>query len=111
MRLLDERTESVRDLEPTLVIYSCGVIAPEHGYLLHFAPQNSTAIVEAVFCSVNAKMLGHLGLRLIFAPFRVLRCADLSCSEPDSLDFPHRVRPPDRKSTRLNSSHTVISYA
>src|SRR5476649_2973301 len=33
----------------------------------------------------------------------------LTCSEPDHL--PQCPLPLDRKSTRLNSSHTVISYA
>src|SRR4029453_11375066 len=66
---------------------------PEHDCLLHFVPQKSTAIVEAVTWTVNAKMLGLLDLRLIFALRCMLACADLSCSEPASLDFPLRVRP------------------
>jgi hypothetical protein len=56
MRFLDQRTESVRDLEPSLVIDFGGVVPPEHVYLLHFAPQNSTAIVEAAGAGVNGKM-------------------------------------------------------
>jgi hypothetical protein len=39
MRFFDERTESVRDLEPPFVINLGGVVAPEHGCLLHFAPK------------------------------------------------------------------------
>jgi hypothetical protein len=56
VRLFDERTESVRDFEPPLVINFGGVIAPEHDCLLHFAPQKTTAIVEAGFWPVNGKM-------------------------------------------------------
>jgi hypothetical protein len=56
MRLFDERAESVRDLEPPFVINFGGVVAPEHDYLLHFAPHWSTAIVEAAPPPVNGKM-------------------------------------------------------
>ncbi len=38
VRLFDERTESVRDFEPPLVIDFGGVISPKHSWLLHFAP-------------------------------------------------------------------------
>src|SRR5688572_13733019 len=52
-----QRTEGVRDLEPSLVIDSGGVIPPEHDVLLHFAPQKSTAIVEKGFGDVNRKIM------------------------------------------------------
>ena len=56
VRLLDEGPESVRNLEPRLVINFGGVVAPEHVFLLHFAPQKSTAILEAGCRHVNGKM-------------------------------------------------------
>jgi hypothetical protein len=51
--VLDEGTEGVRDLEPPLVIDLGGVVAPEHVYLLHFAPLISTAMVEKARWVVN----------------------------------------------------------
>ena len=54
--LLNEGTEGVRNLEPTLVIDFGGVVAPEHDCLLHFAPQKSTAIVEKPLGDVNGKI-------------------------------------------------------
>src|SRR5438067_12107734 len=56
VRLLDQGTESVRDFEPPLLINFGGAIAPKHVYLLHFAPQKSTAIVGLGLHSVNGKM-------------------------------------------------------
>ncbi len=52
---LDEAPERIRDLEPPLVIDLGGIVAPEHDYLLHFAPQKSTAIVENRPGDVNRK--------------------------------------------------------
>jgi hypothetical protein len=63
VRLLDEGTKSVRDLEPTLIIDFGGVVAPEHVCLLHFAPQKSTAMVRGRSGSVNGKMQSLLELR------------------------------------------------
>jgi hypothetical protein len=56
MLFLNEGTECVRDLEPPFVIDFGGVITPEHVFLLHFAPLNSTAMVEKVAGDVNRKM-------------------------------------------------------
>ena len=44
---------------------------------------------------------------------RFLKCKSLVAAAPHFLYCPFLVpaAPPDRKSTRLNSSHTVISYA
>jgi hypothetical protein len=67
MRPLDESAESVRDLEPTLLIDFGGEVPPEHGRLLHFAPQKSTAILENGLANVNGKMKMRLDLRFIFA--------------------------------------------
>ena len=50
---LHEGPEGVRDLEPAFLINFGGVVTPEHVGLLHFAPQNSTAIVENVGLTVN----------------------------------------------------------
>jgi hypothetical protein len=50
---LDEAAEGVRDLEPPFVIDLGGIVAPEHDYLLHFAPQNSTAMVRGRMEVVN----------------------------------------------------------
>jgi hypothetical protein len=55
VRPFDETAEGVRDLEPAFVIDFGGVVAPEHVSLLHFLPQNSTAIVENDGLRVNAK--------------------------------------------------------
>jgi hypothetical protein len=54
--LLDHGPESVRDLEPALLIYSGGVVAPKHAVLLHFTPQKSTPIVEKAPGDVNRKI-------------------------------------------------------
>src|SRR5256885_10057533 len=50
-----------------------------------------------------------LHLRLLFGPDAELPCASSGIADrqhPDTVAFPS-----DRKSTRLNSSHLVISYA
>src|SRR5438034_1533047 len=44
-------------------------------------------------------------------PALPLTAASISTSAAASSSKPSRAVPPDRKSTRLNSSHTVISYA
>src|SRR5262249_41408724 len=67
MRSLDEGTESVRDLEPPLLIDFGGEVAPEHARLLHFGPQKSTAILENSQANVNGKMKMRRYLRFIFA--------------------------------------------
>jgi hypothetical protein len=62
MLFLDQGAKGVRDLEPSLIIDSGGVIAPKHGRLLHFVPQKSTAIVENAPTDVNRKIKQVLGL-------------------------------------------------
>ncbi len=54
--VFNEGTEGVRDLEPPFVINFGGVIAPEHVFLLHFAPLISTAMVEKAGWVVNRKI-------------------------------------------------------
>jgi hypothetical protein len=72
---LDEATEGVRDLEPPFVIDFGSVVAPEHGWLLHFAPQISTPILENTGWVVNRKSKKMLELRFIFARRRFRRKA------------------------------------
>ena len=60
MGLLDERAESVRDLESPLVIDFCRGVPPEDGLLLHFGPLWSTEMVGSRQTIVNAKDGGIL---------------------------------------------------
>src|SRR5438034_8246984 len=55
-------------------------------------------------------LLGTIGIdRFVFGTGQPLRIPEASVAKVDLLDLAPARR--DRKSTRLNSSHTVISYA
>src|SRR5438034_5230433 len=68
------------------------------GHVAAATAGSSASIFQSVFCSCS-----------IFSAWSVLCPYGRAGEEVETFDDPYRSE--DRKSTRLNSSHTVISYA
>src|SRR5688500_19185540 len=106
---------------PPLEDLQSGQRAREH--VLAVCPAVAAAVIVEALAALQAEMpLAHqslhvFGRRVAFPAHRLGEVAagviqDVVAAIVDELDHPdRREAQPDRKSTRLNSSHLVISYA
>ena len=117
--LLDERAETVGDLESSLVIDFRRGVPPEDGLLLHFGPLWSTEMVGSRQSIVNAKD-GGIFCYVFTSPSNLLTAWSSTTGRTigqrvivrrarASISFPHASRRPDRTAGH-RQDHTLSAH-